>query len=76
MNIEEIRKLSDRELLIKTFGKTENIDAKLEIYMKKVNNVEEKQDNFVTKKALKIWLGTTGLLVSGIGLILKIAKVW
>lgn len=53
----QIRKLSDRELLIKTYGKVERIEATQDIYTKKVNNLEEKQDNFVTKKTLRIISG-------------------
>ena len=70
MKPEEIQKLSDRELLIKTFGKVEKIEGVLGNgggILGDVRDLKESQQSFVTHKELLRIIAILSVVFAGFG---------
>jgi len=73
MNPDEVQKLSDRDLLIKTYGKVEwivgilgNGGGLLEV----TRVLQVNQKSFVTRKELTLTVGIISVIFAGIGAVL------
>ena len=73
MNPDEVQKLSDRDLLIKTYGKVEwivgilgNGGGLLEV----TRVLQTNQKSFVTRKELTLTVGIISVIFAGIGAVL------
>jgi len=56
MKLKEIRKLSDRELLVKTFGELEDI-----------RQLQKAQGRYVTRGELMLVVGIISVIFAGVG---------
>ena len=74
MTQKEMEKLSDRELLVKTFGDVEHIKGVLGNggggVVDDVRQLEEGQKTFVTRKELALTISIISLIFLGLGLFL------
>jgi len=77
MTSEELQQLSDRELLVDTNSKVANIEGVLSRLVPQVNGLEEKQEEFVTKGAIRIMIGiVAGIFIPVIAIITKLLGAW
>ena len=70
MTIKEILKLSDRELLVKTFGDVEHIKGILGNgggVLEDVRQLQKAQVRYVTRGELMLTLGIISVIFAGIG---------
>lgn len=73
MKPEEIQKLSDHELLVKTYGKVQKIDGVLGNgggLLGDVRLLKDNQKHFVTRKELVITVGIVSAIFAGFGVLI------
>jgi len=70
MKLKEIRKLSDRELLVKTFGDVEHIKGVLGNgggVLEDIRQLQKAQDRYVTRGELMLVVGIISVIFAGVG---------
>ena len=70
MKLEEIQKLSDRELLVKTFGTVEWLKGVMGNgggVLGDIRQLKEEQKRFVTRGELMLTVGVVSVIFAGIG---------
>ena len=70
MKPEEIQKLSDRELLVKTFGDVEHIKGVLGNgggVLEDIRQLQKAQARYVTRGELMLTLGIISVIFAGVG---------
>lgn len=70
MKQEEVQKLSDRELLVKTFGKVEKIEGVLGNgggILQDIRQLQEVQVRLVTRAELRLTVGIVSLIFAVFG---------
>jgi len=73
MNLDEVQKLSDRDLLIKTYGKVERIEGILGNgggLLEVTRILQMNQKSFVTRKELTLTVAIISIIFAGIGAVL------
>ena len=73
MNLDEVQKLSDRDLLNKTYGKVERIEGVLGNgggLLEVTRILQMNQKSFVTRKELTFTVGIISVIFAGIGAVL------
>ena len=73
MNLDEVQKLSDRDLLIKTYGKVERIEGILGNgggLLEVTRILQMNQKSFVTRKELTLTVAIISVIFAGIGAVL------
>ena len=73
MNPDEVQKLSDRDLLIKTYGKVTRIEGILGNgggLLEVTRVLQTNQKSFVTRKELTLTVGIISVIFAGIGAVL------
>ena len=73
MNPDEVQKLSDRDLLIKTYGKVTRIEGILGNgggLLEVTRVLQTNQKSFVTRKELTLTVGIISVIFAGIGTVL------
>ena len=82
MNAEEIQKLSDRDLIIKTYGKVEKMEGILTGgnsggLIENVSELKKTQENFVTKNMLVLIISiSAGIWIPAGVLLTKLLGYW
>jgi len=70
MKLKEIRKLSDRELLVKTFGDVEHIKGILGNgggVLEDIRQLQKAQGRYVTRGELMLVVGIISVIFAGVG---------
>lgn len=73
MTTKEIQNLSDRDLLIRTYGKVERIEGVLGDgggLLEVVRILQKNQKSFVTRKELTLTIGIISVIFAGTGALL------
>ncbi len=82
MNIEEIQKLSDRDLLVKTYGKVERMEGILTGgnsggLIEDISELKKNQNTFVTKPMLLLIISiSAGIWIPAGVFLSKLLKFW